>query len=406
MKILQVCHNIQSSGGKDWVAEADKRLLKKNGHRIIHLGHENRRAVNVSGYPASYPAQLHREQSSSIVQLIQKHRPNLVHIYNTISTGYSQLSITCQKLGLPIIHSLYRYEALCPKSSFFYSNKLCISCMKQFMLKHDEQQRCCRDNQNQITDIRKMIRDYWDQKACHGSVDYYLVPTEFFREKLIEYGFPNHKVVVKPHFSSDETILPTGRQGEDYALFIGKLTEESGIRTLLSAWSSLPGIPLKILGDGPLRQEVEAACSRYRNIKFLGWQSKIDCTYHLARALLLVFPKESHEVFPSTIIRAYAYGVAVIASDLEGMEQFVIDGVSGCLFPPADARALAEKALWLWENRDILTSIREGARVEYEEKYSEEKNYQLLMSIYQDALSQKKRAAAKHSRNIYHLQSL
>ncbi|MEW6379143.1 MAG: glycosyltransferase [bacterium] len=411
MKILQVCHDVQSQGGKDWVAEADKRLLKKNGHRIIYLGQENKKAINASRYTASHTVHHHgsphwRDQSSPIIQMIQKHRPNVVHVYNMALTGLPQFSNTCQKLGIPVIQSLYRYEVLCPKSSLFYSNKLCISCMKQSLLKGDGLQKCCRDNQNQVTDVVKMIRDYWNQKACHGSVDCYLVPTEFFKEKLIEYGFPNQKVVVKPH-AGDEVESAPAQEVEDYALFLGKLSEENGIRTLLNAWSSVPDIPLKILGDGPLKQEVEDACSGSKNLEFLGWQSKAECTYHLARALMLIFPKESHETFPSTIIRAYAYGIPVIASDLGGMKHFVINGISGCLFPPGDAKELGEKVSWLWKNRNILTSMREGARTEYEEKYSGEKNYQILINLYQDVLSQKKRVAVKNiNRNFHHLQNL
>jgi glycosyltransferase involved in cell wall biosynthesis len=412
MKILQVCNDVQSQSGKDWVAEADKRLLKKNGHRIMCVGQDNKKAGNINRYHLSQSTHLQgmgnwRDQSSStpIIQIIQKHRPNVVHVYNIITSMNSpHLYSTCQKLGISVIQSLYRYEALCPKSNIFYSNKLCISCMKQSLLKGDMQQKCCRDNQTPSMDVVRMIRDHWSQKAYHENIDCYLVPTEFFKEKLIEYGFPNHKVAVKPLLSDD--IALESREVEDYALFIGKLTEESGIRTLLNAWSSLPDFPLKILGDGPLKQEVLDACSSNTLLSFLGWQSKEDCTFHLSRALLLVFPKESYETFPSTVVRSYAHGVPVIASDLGGMGHFVIDGVVGCLFPPGDAQVLAEKVSWLWKNRDILTLMREKARAEYEGKYTIERNYQILINLYQDTLSQKKSIKPRYTTNRnphYHL---
>ncbi|MEW5804205.1 MAG: glycosyltransferase [bacterium] len=402
MKILQVCHDVQSQGGKDWVAEADKRLLRKNGHRIICVGQENKKNDTIVRYHMPQSPHLQgrhnnwRDRSSSpVIQLIHKHHPNVVHIYNATSMESASLYNACQKLDIALIQSLYRYEALCPKSTLFYSNKLCISCMKQALLKGDEQQKCCRDNQPQTVDVVKMIRDHWSQKAHHGSIDYYLVPTRFIKDRLIDYGFPDHKVVVKPHLS-DEGLLES-REVEDYVLFLGKLTEENGIRTLLSAWSSLPDIPLRILGDGSLKQDVLDVCSNNANISFLGWQSKEDCMHHLSHALLLVFPKESYETFPTTIIKSYAYGVPVIASDLGGMEHLVIDGTSGCLFPTGDALGLAEKVSWLWKNRDILTSMREKARTEYEEKYTSEKNYQILINLYQDAISQKKKGKPRHS---------
>jgi len=404
MKILQICNDVQSQSGKDWVAEADKRLLKKNGHRIMCVGQDNKKAGNISRYSLPQSPYMQgmanwNNQSSSapIIQLIHKHRPDVVHVYHTTSMDSLHLYDTCQKLGIAVIQSLYRYEALCPKSNIFYSNKLCISCIKQSLLKGDMQQKCCRDNQDQSVDVVKMIRDHWSQKSFHRNIDYYLVPTVFFKEKLINYGFPDHKVAVKPLLSED--VMPESKEIEDYVLFIGKLTEENGIRTLLNAWSSLPDVPLKILGDGQLKQNVIDACSRNARLSFLGWQSKEDCTHHLAHALLLVFPKESCETFPSTVIKSYAHGVPVIASDLGGMKNLVIEGVSGCLFPPGDAQMLAEKVSLLWKNRDILISMREKARAEYEEKYTVEKNYQILINLYQDTLSQKKKIKPRNATN-------
>lgn len=374
-------------------------MLKKNGHRVTYF-EKNIREMNkyslvtnsVLGRGTSCGA---NECSSQMRSLIQKNQPNVVHIYNAVSMNFSDIYQMCQRLGIAVIQSLHHYELLCPMSAKFYSNKLCKLCVQKSLLKEDGQKKCFRGNQIQTSDLLKTITDYWKQKVYQEKIDYYLVPNEFFREKLISFGLPDNKVLVKPDFSNK----PVSESGEveDYLLFIGKLTEDSGIRTLLKACASLPNVPLRILGDGPLKQEVSDACSSSPNLHFFGWQSKEDCLQHLARALLLVFPTEFYDIFPSTIIKSYAHGVPVIASNLGGTRHVVLDGSNGCLFPCGDSEVLAEKIDWLLKNPDLLTTMRERVRAEFEEKYTSEKNYRILINLYQDALSGKKRVKDKRN---------
>jgi len=397
MKILQIRLESSSRGVKDRIAEADRRLLKKNGHRVTYFEKDVREMnkyslVTNSALGRGTPSGTN-ECSSQMRSLIQKNRPNVVHVYNAVSMNFSDIYQNCQRLGIAVIQSLHHYELLCPMSAKFYSNKLCKLCVQKSLLKEDGQKKCFRDNQIQTSDLLKTITDYWKQKVYQEKIDYYLVPNEFFREKLISFGLPDKKVLVKPDYSDNP--VPESGEVEDYLLFIGKLTEDSGIRTLLKACTSLPNIPLRILGDGPLKQEVLDACSSSPNLQFLGWQSKEDCLQHLARALLLVFPTESYDVFPSTIIKSYAHGVPVIASNLGAARHLVLDGINGGLFPCGDSEVLAEKIDWLLKNPNLLTTMRERVKAEFEEKYTSEKNYQVLINLYQNALSGKKKIKEK-----------
>jgi len=397
MKILQIRLESSSHGVKDRIAESDRRLLKKNGHRVTYF-EKNIREMNKYSLVTSPalgrgPSYGGNECSSQMISLIQRNRPNVVHIYNAVSINFSEIYQICRRLGIAVIQSLHHYELLCPLSAKFYSNKLCKLCVQKSLLKEDGQKKCFRDNQMQTSDLLKTITDYWKQKVYKEKVDYYLVPNEFFREKLISFGLPDNKVLVKPDFS-DNSVSESGEVA-DYLLFIGKLTEDSGIRTLVKASASLPNVPLRILGDGPLKQEVLDSCSSSPNLHFLGWQSKEDCLRHLAHALLLVFPSESYDIFPSAIIKSYAHGVPVIASNLGATKHLVLDGINGCLFPCGDSEVLAEKIGWLLKNLDLLTTMRERVKAEFEEKYTSEKNYQILINLYQNALSSKKRVNDK-----------
>src|SRR5205823_11428313 len=107
-----------------------------------------------------------------------------------------------------------------------------------------------------------------------NAVDAYITPTRFARDKFIEGGLPAEKLIVKPNFVNPDPGVGTadGRQaGGGYAIFVGRLSHEKGLDTLLSGWDVLRGeMPLKIVGDGPLAEDVKAAVARNPSIEWLG----------------------------------------------------------------------------------------------------------------------------------------
>jgi glycosyltransferase involved in cell wall biosynthesis len=161
------------------------------------------------------------------------------------------------------------------------------------------------------------------------------------------------------------------------------------VRTLLAAWRRLGnGIPLEIVGDEPLRAELEADASRrgLSSISFPGHLTPDDLTPVMKSARFLVFPSECYEGMPRTIIEAFACGVPVIASRLGAMQEIVEDGRTGLHFTPGDPEDLAAKVEWAWTHPNEMQAMGRAARAEYEFKYTAERNYQMLMEIYQRVL--------------------
>ena len=103
-------------------------------------------------------------------------------------------------------------------------------------------------------------------------------------------------------------------------------------------------------------------------------------------ARFLVFSSEWYETFGMTMVESFACGVPVICSRLGAMQELVDDGRTGLHFTPGDAKDLAEKVEWAWNNPEIIRGLGKAARQEYLDKYTAEKNYPLLMKIYQHAL--------------------
>jgi glycosyltransferase involved in cell wall biosynthesis len=221
-----------------------------------------------------------------------------------------------------------------------------------------------------------------------NKVDAYIALTEFARDKFIKGGLPAHKVFLKPNIVSSD---PGPNQGKgNFALFVGRLSEEKGVSTLLSAWKLL-SFPLKIAGDGPMRGELLQSLKDpdLHAIEYLGALSHAEVISLMKQARVLIFPSEWYEGFPMTIAEAFACGVPVIASRLGAMAEIIRDGETGYLFMPGDYKEIAEKVKRLWNKPAEMLRLGKNARIEYEQKYTPEKNYQLLMNIYSRALGNK-----------------
>jgi glycosyltransferase involved in cell wall biosynthesis len=212
-------------------------------------------------------------------------------------------------------------------------------------------------------------------------VDAYIVLTEFSRRKFEEFGLPAEKLHVKPNFLFPE---PSGGDGGgDHALFVGRLSQEKGIETLLNALEHLRGrIPTVIVGDGPLASRVEQATKAVPRLQWLGQRSLGEIYDLMGRARFLVVPSHSYETFGRVIVEAFACGTPVIVSRVGAPAELVDDGRTGLLFRSGDSDDLARAMTWADAHRSELTEMRKAARAEFESKYTAERNYGVLMDIY------------------------
>jgi glycosyltransferase involved in cell wall biosynthesis len=225
-------------------------------------------------------------------------------------------------------------------------------------------------------------------QTWNKSVDTYMALSEFSRQKFIDGGLPPNKLRVKPNFVSPD---PGERDYTgDYAIFAGRLSPEKGVETLLSAWEALKvPVPLMIVGDGPLRNKLEGE-SRKKNllgITFTGRLTMAQSRNAIRQAAFLIAPSLWYEGFPMIICEAFSCGTPVLCSRLGGMQEIVTDLDNGLHFAPGDANDLADKVDWAWNNRSQMTAMGRSARREFEARYTAEKNYAMLMQIYNETIT-------------------
>ena len=208
----------------------------------------------------------------------------------------------------------------------------------------------------------------------------FIALTKFGKGKFVEGGLAADRITVKPNFLIHDP--GPGPGGGGYAIFAGRLSEEKGVRVMLEAWRRASRISLKIAGDGPLRRFVQEQARLIPKLEYLGHCGRQRVIELLQSAEFLVFPSNWYEGLPMSAIEAFACGTPIAGSALGSMEELIDDGVNGFLFQPGDADRLAGCVEQLATRARYM---RKAARAAYERSYTAERNYELLMNIYESA---------------------
>ncbi|MGE0407216.1 MAG: glycosyltransferase [Candidatus Korobacteraceae bacterium] len=318
----------------------------------------------------------------SLEQEIGSFQPDVVHVHNFFPRLSPSIYFACQAVGVPVVQTLHNYRLICPGALLFRDGAVCEACVgKEFPwpgVLHGcyQQSRMGTAAVASMTSVHRWLNTWVDK------VSGYIALTCFAREKFVSGGLPTSKISVKPNFVTSDAGPGEGK-GE-YALFVGRLSPEKGITTLLKAWAEIGRcFRLKVLGDGPLRAQMSAAAPR--GIECLGWRPQSEVQEIMRNARFLVFPSEWYEGFPVTLAQAFAAGLPVVASDLGGMAEIVSHGRTGLLFRAGDANDLGQTISLLLQTPELLPSMRVACRADYDAKYTPERNYQILAEIYRRA---------------------
>lgn len=383
MRILLLHNYYQQPGGEDVVVEQEKALLEDRGHKVQLLKLDNARITNVVIRSRIALETIYSRSSRKLVHAeISSFAPDLVHVHNFFPQFSPSVYFACRALKVPIVQTLHNFRLICPSGLLFREGKLCESCIGRIMPWPGIVHACYRKSYIGSAALASMITAHRLMGTWNKFVDAYVTMTDFARKKLIAGGLPSDRLFSKPNF-----IMPDpgkGQQIGDFALFVGRLSHEKGIQTLLSAWKRLPSKKLKIVGDGPLRPEVKAA--QGISVEFLGRQTEQSVLRLMGEAAFLVFPSECYEGFPRVIVEAFAKGLPVLGSRLGSAQELITDGITGKLFTAGDAHDLAQSAEWMFTHPTELQRMSDAARKEFEAKYTADRNYEQLMRIYNFAM--------------------
>jgi len=386
---ILLVHNYYQShapSGEDGAFHEDERLLRSKGHKITLFTRHNDEINQFSSLrklALTHQVSWSRQSYEEIKQLIKRDRPDVAHIHNTFPLISPSIYYALHKYDIPIVQVIHNYRLFCASGIFYRRNKICEECLEHGDIRAI-MYGCYRNSRIQTLPLVIMHQVHKWLKTWTKQVDMYIALTDFSRQKLIQGGLPEERVVIKPNFFS--TIPEPSYKHENYAVFLGRLTVEKGVSTLLKAWENLKDVPIKIIGDGILKDEVISAAKNNPSIEFLGHIPNERCLELLKRSMFMVMPSEWYEGFPMTIREALACGKPVIASRMGAMAELIDDGGTGLLFETGNSDDLTSKVRWLVDHKDTAITMGKSARLEFEAKYTAEENYDILMEIYKKAI--------------------
>jgi len=387
VKILLVHNYYRQPGGEDVAFENEGALLEAKGHEVQRVTASNPVEANLWGaLRVVWELPYSRRAKAELTVTIERSRPDVMHVHNFFPLMTPSVYDAADEAGVAVIQTLHNFRLACAAALLMRDGKICEECLHgsaYTAVKYG----CYRQSRLGTLAVARMIESHRKGGIWREKVDRFIALTEFARGKFIEAGLPAERIVVKPNFwaARGEVNIPATRirKSPATALFVGRVSREKGIHTLLSAWNRLD-VPLRVVGDGPLGAEVRGR--RLAQIHMAGRVSPEEVSVEMSRAAFLVIPSEWYEGFPMVLVEAYAHGLPVIASRIGSLGELITDGVTGLHFEPGSAKDLAEKVRWAANHPDQMCDMGENARRRYSEMYSSEPNYRRLMQIYGEAI--------------------
>src|SRR5258708_2311027 len=391
IKALHANEYYVQPGGEDTAFLAEVNLLRDHGHPVVEYVKNNRNITSMNPGLVALETLWSWDAYREIKRLLQQEQPQIAHFHNTFPLMSSAVYAACRAEKIPVVQSLDNPRWICPSANFYRDGRLCQDCLGKTPPWPSVIHACYHHSFLQTAVVASMLTLQRVMRTWQSEVDFYLVATEFYKRKFIEAGLPGEKIIVKPHFIYPDPGVRTEENPGAYALFIARLEPEKGIPTLLQAWKSLRDIPLVVRGDGRIEKDIHQYISDNNltnSIQLIGRLSTEELIQKIKGARFLVWPSEGYyETFGYVAVGSFSCGIPVISSRVVVLDQVVTDKVTGLHFEPGDSADLAQKIRWAWEHPHEMAQMGRNARREYEEKYTDDRNYELLSDVYRRALA-------------------
>ena len=380
MKVLVVHNAYQHRGGEDVVVEAEVGLLRARGHEVYIYQQHNDALRNMSPAAAAANAIWSQRSAQDIDSLCERIHPHVIHVHNTFPLISPSLYWAASRRKVPVVQTLHNFRLLCPQAIFLREGKICEDCVGKLPWRAVAR-KCYRESAAQTAVLTGMLATHRLIGTFRERVTRYIALNAFARDKYVEGGLPARLFRIKPNFV--ESVATPSWHERKGGLYVGRLSPEKGVDVLLAAVRRVEDHGVEVVGSGPM----EAAVASTFELDYLGYRQFDEIMRRMHAARYLILPSVCYENSPRTIVEAFSAGLPVIASRLGALPGIVQDGVTGLLFDPGNAEDLANKIAWANAHPAEMARMGRAARAEYEARYTPERNYDMLMDIYEDAIA-------------------
>lgn len=397
LKVVVVHNRYQLQGGEDSVVDAEIALLREAGHDVIPyiVGNDHITGA-VQKLSTAALTTYNPFSRMRFAHTLKLNGPDIVHVHNFFPTLSPSIFDACAEAGVPAIWTLHNYRIGCANALLFRDGRPCEDCLHgspyQAVL-----HRCYRGSRLGSLTLATSIAAHRRLGTWRSRVSRFIALTEFAKSRFVKAGVPDSLIRIKPNFVHDPRPSLAGQafaMTGPNAVYIGRLSVEKGVRTLMAAWRDV-AMPLRVVGDGPLADELRASAPP--NVTFVGLQPREAVYRELQAAALMVLPSICYENFPVTAAEAMAMGKPVVASAIGALQEVITDGEQGLLFRPGDPVALARAVNTLAADPRKLDEMGSTARARYETSLTPAHNLRMLTQIYEEVLAERSGSATIRS---------
>jgi glycosyltransferase involved in cell wall biosynthesis len=370
-------HNrYREEGGEERSVAAIAALLRSRGHSVTAIERTSGALTGTRGRVRAASAMLRGGASPAPVSAVAT-GADVVHAHNINPLLGPRALAAARAAGATVVMHLHNYRLFCAIAIGYRDHARCTRCHAR----------------NTFPGVRLRCRGNLPEAAVYGAalalqqprvletVDRFVAPSRAAAAMLERFGFPADRLDVMANFVGDDDFARASAAAEgEYALFAGRLTEEKGADTAISA-ARRAGVPLVVAGTGPDAARLRELAGGDESVRFLGRVPPEEMPELRRGAAFAVVPSRWDEPCPYVVIEAMAAGLPVLASDVGGLPEMV----GGGLLDANAAGEWADAMAALWGDPALRAERGAGALARARELFGQERAYSELMAIYDRA---------------------
>ncbi len=393
MKIL-VANKFYYPRGGDCICTLElEKLLKENGHEVAIFSMQHPDNIKTSWnhyFPTEVKFTLDsgaietilrpfgtQEVKRKFTQLLDDFKPEIVHLHNIHTQLSPVIAEIAHKRKIRVIWTFHDYKLMCSRSDCLRNNVHCCNLCQNS--KWNIIRNKCIKNSLLASYLGLLEAFKWNKEKINDITDAFICPSIFMQKKIETYGINKAKLFQIHNFVDSNKAKRSQFEKEDYYCYIGRLSVEKGVETLISAAKKLP-YTLKIIGSGPLLEVLQEK-SKNDNIEFVGYKQWAEIKEIVGKARFSVIPSEWYENNPLSVIESLCLGTPVLGANIGGIPELLIKNELNSLFASGDVFDLKAKIKRMWTKNNREADYKELAESS-QLQFSTDIYYKKLMKIY------------------------
>lgn len=410
MNVLSVNKFFWRKGGSETVFFGEKELLENRGHTVWPFSMQS--AENLASEFSPYfvdevdyesPRTIDKIKNASKIiysfdarskmeSFLRNYTPDIAHFH----IFQHQISVSTfgplKKRGIPIILTVHDLKPMCANYKMYVNGQVCEACKGKKYI-NCFKNRCTHGSA--AKSLINTVEMYFHQaRGYYDWVDQYITVSKFYRDKMLEWGFPESQVTYLPNYIDFAKIPPQSQAG-DHVLYFGRLSEEKGVEQILAEAKRNTDIPHVIAGTGPAEEALrkQASAQALTNVEFVGFQSGQALEDLIANSRMTVVPSIWYENCPMSVLESFAYGKPVVGSRIGGIPELIREGVDGATFAVGNAGEFAQAVRKFWDDPDLAVKAGKAGKDKIEQRFNKDAHYDQLIAIYNAAIERKRTIA-------------